>query len=198
MNVTLKNLSKLAKDWNLNDEERFILLHRIGSVTDAIDMIILGADLMNQENDQVNIEELIRNHKLLPHPEGGFYRETYRSESSTGIFYLLTKGQKSSFHRIKSDEMWHFYGGDSISIVEITNDKIIKETILNKSNVQYVVPANVWFGVYLPEGSKFAFMGCTVAPAFHFSDFEMGSKDTMLAEFPKAKDMIEKLLRTEK
>jgi predicted cupin superfamily sugar epimerase len=145
-----------------------------------------------------NIEQLIQTHSLLPHPEGGFYRETYRSEASTGIFYLLTRGQKSSFHRIKSDEMWHFYGGDSISIVEITSDKTIKETILDKNNVQYVVPANVWFGAYLPDGSEYAFTGCTVAPAFHFKDFEMGNKERMLVEFPKAKDMIEKLLRTKK
>lgn len=140
------------------------------------------------------INELIKLHNLLPHPEGGFFKETFRSEFSTGIFYLLGKGQKSSFHRIKSDEMWHFYDGDSISIVEITNTGMIKETILDKNNVQYVVPANVWFGAYLPDGSQFAFTGCTVAPAFHFSDFEMGNKEKMLKEFPHAKNMIEKLL----
>lgn len=140
------------------------------------------------------INELIKLHNLLPHPEGGFFKETYRSEFSTGIFYLLGKGQKSSFHRIKSDEMWHFYDGDSISIVEITNTGTIKETILDKKNVQYIVPANVWFGAYLPDGSQFAFTGCTVAPAFHFSDFEMGNKEKMLKEFPHAKHMIEKLL----
>lgn len=140
------------------------------------------------------ISELIKLHNLLPHPEGGFFKETYRSEFSTGIFYLLEKGQKSSLHRIKSDEMWHFYDGDSISIVEITITGTVKETILNKDNVQYVVPANVWFGAYLPEGSDFAFTGCTVAPSFHFSDFEMGDKKEMLEEFPRARDMIEKLL----
>jgi predicted cupin superfamily sugar epimerase len=140
------------------------------------------------------ISKLIELHNLLPHPEGGFFKETYRSEFSTGILYLLEKGQKSSLHRIRSDEMWHFYGGDSISIVEITIMGTVKETILNKSNVQHVVPANVWFGAYLPEGSEFAFTGCTVAPAFHFSDFEMGDKEEMLKEFPRAKDMIEKLL----
>lgn len=141
------------------------------------------------------IKELVKTHSLLPHPEGGFYKETYRSEFSTGIFYLLEKGQKSSFHRIKSDEMWHFYGGDSISIVEITKLGTIKETILNKNHPQYVVAANVWFGAYLPEGSEFAFTGCTVCPAFNFSDFEMGNIEFMLKEFPEAKDMIEKLLR---
>lgn len=142
--------------------------------------------------NQVN--ELIKTHNLLPHPEGGFFKETYRSEFSTGIFYLLEKGQKSSFHRIKSDEMWHFYAGDSLSIVEITHAGTVKETRLDKSNPQYVVPANVWFGAYLPDGSSFAFAGCTVAPAFHFADFEMGDKDKMLKDFPQAKEMIERLL----
>jgi len=142
----------------------------------------------------IQLTELIKLHNLLPNQEGGLFKETYRSEFSTGIFYLLEKGQKSSFHRIKSDEMWHFYDGDSISIVEITNTGAVKETILDKNNVQYVVPANVWFGAYLPDGSKFAFTGCTVAPAFHFSDFEMGNKEKMLKEFPLAKNMIEKLL----
>ena len=122
---------------------------------------------------QRNIEKLIQDNKLSPHPEGGFYRETHRSEYSTGIFYLLTEGQKSSFHRIKSDEMWHFYGGDSISIVEITQEGTIKETVLDGNKPQYFVQANVWFGAYLPDGSEYAFTGCTVAPAFHFSDFEM-------------------------
>ena len=141
-----------------------------------------------------SIEELIETHQLLPHPEGGFYRETYRSACSTGIFYLLSKGQKSSFHRIKSDEMWHFYGGDEISIVEINSNGAIKETFLNKDNPQYVVPANNWFGAYLPENSEYAFTGCTVAPAFDFKDFEMGNKEKLLQEFPEAKVMIEKLL----
>lgn len=141
------------------------------------------------------INELVTLHDLMPHPEGGFYKETYRSPFSTGIFYLLTNGHKSNFHRIKSDEMWHFYSGDSIAIVEITNSGSIKETLLNKDNVQYVVPANVWFGAYLPKGSSYAFTGCTVAPAFNFSEFELGSKEQLLKEFPKARAMIEKLSR---
>ena len=70
--------------------------------------------------------------------------------------------------------------------------------IINKNNVQYIVPANVWFGAYLPDGSNYAFMGCTVAPAFHFKDFEMGDKEQMLKKFPEAKNMIEKLLWIEK
>jgi predicted cupin superfamily sugar epimerase len=90
--------------------------------------------------------------------------------------------------------MWHFYGGDSLIVVEITTKGEIKETILNKLNPQYVVPANIWFGAYLSDESEYAFAGCTVAPAFHFKDFEMGNKKILLKEFPKAKEIIEKLL----
>lgn len=90
--------------------------------------------------------------------------------------------------------MWHFYGGDSISIVEITAQGEIKETLLNTNQVQYVVPANVWFGAYLPDGSEYAFTGCTVAPAFHFSDFEIANKAELHNLYPNARKMIEKLL----
>ena len=140
------------------------------------------------------IQELIQTHGLIPHPEGGFFKETYRSEFSTGIFYLLPQGQKSSFHRIKSDEMWHFYGGDSLTVVEITPEGMLKETRLDKNHVQYVVPAGVWFGAYLESASQYAFVGCTVAPAFHFEDFELARKDEFLASYPQHTAMIQRLI----
>lgn len=141
-----------------------------------------------------HISNLISLHELIPHPEGGYYKETYRSQYSTGIFYLLTKGHKSSFHRISSDEMWHFYGGDAIIIVEISKEGILKETRLDKENVQYVVEANLWFGAYLPDDAEYAFTGCSVSPAFEFNNFELASKEKMLKDYPHAKAMIEKLL----
>ena len=140
------------------------------------------------------IQELIQTHGLIPHPEGGFFKETYRSEFSTGIFYLLPQGQKSSFHRIKSDEMWYFYGGDSLTVVEITPEGMLKETRLDKNHVQYVVPAGVWFGAYLESASQYAFVGCTVAPAFHFEDFELARKDEFLASYPQHTAMIQRLI----
>jgi predicted cupin superfamily sugar epimerase len=140
------------------------------------------------------IQELIQTHDLKPHPEGGFFKETYRSGFSTGIFYLLAVGHKSSFHRIKSDEMWHFYGGDSLTVVELTQEGELKETRLDKNNVQYVVPAGVWFGAYLENGSDYAFVGCTVAPAFHYEDFELAQKDEFLAAYPQHSRMIHKLI----
>lgn len=126
---------------------------------------------------------------MLPHPEGGYFKETYRSlemthtsrgerSVATGIFYLLEKGQSSSLHRIKSDEMWHFYAGDPLIVYEKSIDGSIKETVLGSDFKrgqlsQYVVPAGTWFGAYLPEGSQYAFVGCTVSPGFDFNDFEL-------------------------
>ncbi len=141
----------------------------------------------------MNAKEFVKKLDLSPHPEGGFYKETYRSQASTGIYYLLERGQKSSLHRIKSDEMWHFYAGDSLMIVEINAQGEVKETRLNKDLFQYVVPAGMWFGAYLPQGSEFALVGCTVAPAFRFEDFEMGDKHKLLELYPGASEAILRL-----
>lgn len=137
--------------------------------------------------------ELIEFYQMLPHPEGGHFKETYRSQEvtqtsrgersvATGIFYLLEAGQSSSLHRIKSDEMWHFYAGDPLVVYEKASDGTIKETILGtdfKSGQlsQYVVPAGAWFGAYLAPGSQYAFVGCTVSPGFDFNDFELVAKE---------------------
>lgn len=127
----------------------------------------------------MRVEDLIQSNNLIPHPEGGFYRETYRSAHSTGIYYLLKRGERSALHRIKSDEMWHFYGGDSLLVLEVLSNGDIKETLINSQNPQCVVTANTWFGAYLPEGSNFAFCGCTVAPAFDFKDFELATSSSV-------------------
>jgi predicted cupin superfamily sugar epimerase len=142
------------------------------------------------------IHNLISRFNLSPHPEGGFFAETYRSESSTGIYYLLGQGDQSCFHRIKSDEMWHFYSGDPMVIVEINQKGEIKETELGaNATFQYVVPANTWFGAFLKDKSQYALVGCTVSPAFHFSDFEIGLKEDLLRNFPHCKLMIERLTK---
>jgi uncharacterized protein len=145
------------------------------------------------------VQKLISHYEMQPHPEGGFYKETYRSEFSTAIYYLLTKGHKSSLHRIKSDELWHFYEGDSLTVVELTEGGSFKETRLGRNIekgelVQYVVAAGVWFGAYLPDDSEYAFVGCTVSPAFEFKDFEIGNKAELLKNYPQAVSVINKLL----
>lgn len=152
------------------------------------------------------VYEIVKKLDLKPHPEGGFYRETYRAGGkfgdhnySTAIYFLLTPGNFSALHRIKSDEVWHFYSGDSITVVEITPNEV-KKTIIG-SNIengevpQYVVPVGTWFGSYLNDGGKFGLIGCTVSPGFEFADFEMGKRADLLRSFPNAKDEIIRLTR---
>jgi uncharacterized protein len=141
----------------------------------------------------VTQNELIERYGLEPHPEGGFFKETYRSEHSTAIYFLIPAGKSSRLHRIKSDEVWHFYAGGPMTIVEIAPGGKVLKTTLGPGAFQHVVPAGHWFGGYPHEGSPFSFVGCTVAPAFRFEDFELGAREELLKEFPQARDVIERL-----
>ena len=154
-------------------------------------------------------DELIRRFELLPHPEGGFYRETYRAQDqfttpqgerncSTAIYFLLPAGAQSSLHRLKSDELWHFYLGDPLQIVEIHPDGRVLKTVLGRDiasgqNLQHIVPAGVWFGSFPLTEHGYSFVGCTVAPGFDFADFEMAVRGELLNEFPHAQECIERL-----
>jgi len=158
------------------------------------------------------IEEL----KLEKHPEGGWFREIYRSEEivgkeglpkgfsgarniSTSIYYLLEGNDFSSFHRIKSDEIWHYYVGvSSIEILFIQNGKLKKQVCGNKpeqgQHFQIIVPKNTWFAARLTDRKGFALVGCTVSPGFHFDDFELATNN-LLKEYPHLKNEIEGLIQ---
>ena len=125
---------------------------------------------------------------MSPHPEGGWYAETYRSNlmvetargprpASTCIFFLLAEGQVSHLHRIQSDEMWHFYQGEALEIVELDKDGQLVRTQLDTNAPQHLVKAGRWFGSR-PMGA-YALVGCTVAPGFDFADFELASPDQL-------------------
>ncbi len=151
--------------------------------------------------------------QLLPHPEGGYYKETYRSKEtilfsgfsgernfSTAIYFLLEENNFSAFHKINSDELWHFYAGDALEVIEITLSGELKLTAIgndleNGEQLQYVVPANTWFASRVKKGGKFSLVGCTVAPGFDFKDFEMAKRDELVRSFPNHKEVIEKLTR---
>jgi len=157
------------------------------------------------------------NHLLLqPHPEGGYYKETYRSEGiiaetalkdfkgarsySTAIYYLLAHGDFSAFHKIKSDECWHYYAGDTLLIHILYNEEnyecIKLGSAIDKDEVlQFVVPANTWFAAECAEESLFVLTGCTVAPGFDFADFEMADKKNLIDKFPAHHEIISKLCR---
>lgn len=150
---------------------------------------------------EVSAKEMMQRLDLKPLPaEGGFYRETYRSTVSTAIYYLVTPDNFSVFHRIKSDEVFHFYAGDPVEMIQLeekgTITRIILGTNILSGNIpQVVVPKGVWQALKLQTGGKWALMGTTVAPAFEFKDFELGERRKMLSEFPKHRESILKFTR---
>jgi predicted cupin superfamily sugar epimerase len=157
--------------------------------------------------------ELMQSLGMQAHPEGGAFVETYRSNTnvrnqdlferpaSTGIYFLLGTGEFSAFHRIKSDEMWHFYSGDPLMIFEISEDGQWKETIVGSNwregqLFQYVVPAGAWFASQPLKGTfGYSLVGCTVAPGFDFADFELASCSRLIQEFPQHEKLIRPLTR---
>lgn len=159
-------------------------------------------------------EQLITKLNLLPHPEGGFYRETYRSNDgvelkepfngvrsfSTCIYFLLSSDSFSAFHRIHQDEIWHFYDGSSVNLHIIFPDgkyvfQKIGTDILNEQMPQFVVPAGCWFAANIEIERDFSLVGCTVSPGFDFKDFELGERKDLLANFPQYEDLIFRFTR---
>ncbi len=160
-------------------------------------------------------EELIEELRLKPHPEGGYYSETYRSKGiiktedgefpdgrnfGTSIYYLLGSDDISKLHRIKSDEIWHHYEGSSITIHMIHPNGEYNKLSLGKDLTkgqypQQIVPAGAWFGVTVDVADSYVLCGCTVAPGFDFQDFEMAEIKSMLEAFPQHQEIIEVLLR---
>lgn len=146
---------------------------------------------------------------LRPHPEGGFYRETYRSTTlvangrtaATMIYFLLLQGQVSRLHRIDADEGWHLYLGGALEIFEFHEpepDAAPRVTRLGTDlargeRPQHIVPAGRWFGAAPAAGAAYALVGCTVAPGFEFSTFELAERAHLTAKFPDARDLIHRL-----
>ncbi len=152
---------------------------------------------------------------LSPHPEGGYYRATYKSEltivrsalpgsyqgdrsASTAIYFLLDEGNFSAFHRIASDEVWHFYAGSSLVVYVIDPDGNYSELHLGGGSdevFQAVVKAGCWFASRVKDGAGFALVGCTVAPGFDFADFELAARSELVAAYPAHQKLIEELTR---
>ncbi|MDH4127297.1 MAG: cupin domain-containing protein [Spirochaetota bacterium] len=163
----------------------------------------------------ITASDIINRYNLIPHPEGGYYRETYRSNGiisknslpktfkgdrvySTAIYFLLPEESKSSLHCLPSDECWHFYLGGPLTIVTINPNGKVEKTLLGQDindgqTLQHFVEGGHWLGAYPNTGSKFSFVGCTTAPGFDFSDFTMGKRSELIKLFPNAKEIIIKL-----
>jgi len=161
--------------------------------------------------------QLIQQFNLQPHPEGGWYKQNYKSTEwitcgalperfggdrffSTAIYFLLEKGSFSAFHRIKSDECWHFYTGDPLLIYVIKHDGNLETVSLGNDfgqgqQFQYIVPANCWFASSPAPGSEYCFAGCTVSPGFDFADFEMADCNRLSLEYPQHEKIIRRHCR---
>jgi predicted cupin superfamily sugar epimerase len=165
----------------------------------------------------MNYKYFIDKLKLEKHPEGGWFKEVYRSGElikkehlperfsgsryhSTSIYFMLTSDTFSAFHRIKSDELWHFYKGLPVTIYMIDEAGKYSEILLggdpdSGEMFQCTIPAGVWFGAKVNEPDSFCLVGCTVAPGFHFDDFELGEREGLKKLFPQHKSIIERLTR---
>jgi len=161
------------------------------------------------------IQNLIHQYNLLPHPEGGYFKETYRSKESiptsglpsrfpgertfsTAIYFLLLKDLFSAFHRIKSDECWHFYEGDSLKVhvLHLNGSYELIQLGRNREQgevYQAIVPAGAWFAS--ETTGEYSFVGCTVAPGFDFADFELARASELITEYPETALLIERLCR---
>lgn len=155
--------------------------------------------------------------RMQQHPEGGWFKEVYRSEGlipqealppdfggvrnfSTSIYFLLQGDQFSGFHRIKSDELWHFYSGSPLNIFQIDNEGLLHEHHLGLDieageGPQLVITKNTWFASRLKEQEKdnYALVGCTVAPGFNFVDFELAEVEILSERYPQHVELIQQL-----
>lgn len=151
---------------------------------------------------------------LQAHPEGGFYKETYRSAEvasamglpsrfngdrnlSTAIYFLLRSQDRSVFHRIKSDELWHYYAGSTLHIYVLMNDALVTHKLgpcVEKGETfQVVIPAGCWFGAKVANEESYTLAGCTVSPGFDFRDFEMADREKLHQTFPQHRTIIDLL-----
>lgn len=125
----------------------------------------------------------IRRLGLEPHPEGGWYRETLRTDHCTTIYYLLEPGTSSAWHRLHgADEVWHHYAGDLLALYQL-GPAGLERSLLGDEVHHLVVPAGVWQAAE-PARDGFVLVGCTVAPAFTFERFELGAREALLREYP--------------
>ncbi|BCQ25632.1 cupin domain-containing protein [Caballeronia sp. NK8] len=164
------------------------------------------------QRERIDSSALIERLGLEPHPEGGFFRETYRASgrvtrenggesrsASTAIYFLLCDGAHSAWHRIRSDEVWHFYAGDPIDVhVLDENGTLVTHRLGNALEhagavFQAVVEAGDWFAAECHDADGAALVGCTVAPGFEFSEFELAAPGALETRYPKHRELIARL-----
>ena len=154
---------------------------------------------------------------LEAHPEGGHYRQTYRADlvlakeslpaefkgarsAATAIYFLLRGEEFSAFHRLRSDEVWHFYVGSTLVVHVIEPAGEYSSIVLGRDLeagqvLQAVVRAGCWFASHVADWKSWALVGCTVAPGFDFEDFELAKRAELVAKYPQHRELIERLTR---
>ena len=165
----------------------------------------------------INAAYWIKHLSLARHPEGGYFQEIYRSDEliskdslpdryegprafCTSIYFLLQSDEFSHLHRLKSDELWHFYSGSSLTVhlIEQTGDYSFVRlgNDIEKGEVfQTVIRAGTWFGAIVDNPRSYSLIGCTVAPGFNFADFELADREKLLDLYPKHASIINRLTR---
>ena len=161
--------------------------------------------------------EWIRHLQLQKHIEGGWYSEVYRSpfiletrSSSpiltadrsvcTHIYFLLEQNEFSTLHRIRSDELWHFYDGDNLIVYEIDASGKLTEHKLGKDIANGFLPFCMiskgnWFGARVASGGSFSLVGCTVSPGFDFADLELANAEMLIKQYPEHRELIKSLTK---
>jgi predicted cupin superfamily sugar epimerase len=188
---------------------------RVGTLLILFLITCVGANAQEGVHDMATANEIIQKMGLQPLPEeGGYYKETYRSEVTlsgqadgqsvgTGIYYMVIPSSFSALHRlINGDEIFHFYGGNPVEMIQIDpsgelRTYTIGSDVLKGEVPQVIVPVNTWQALRLKEGGSWALLGTTVSPGFEFKNFELGTRDNMLNSFPQHRDQVLKFTRAE-
>jgi uncharacterized protein len=181
---------------------------------DYVSLFLFCSRINKLEKLMDESEKIIQVLDLVPHPEGGYYNEVYRSAEvllssalpsrykssrsfSTSIYFMLCRDQVSHFHNVQSDETWHFYKGSSLILhcfdINGYSKKIIGCNILVGQLPQFTIPKGTWFAAEVEDKTSYSLIGCTVAPGFDFADFELAVADNLAAIYPTHKDLIKKL-----
>lgn len=140
--------------------------------------------------------------QLEPHPEGGYYRQVFGNDASgkkdvSTIYYMLTDSDMSAFHRLhEMTEIWYYHAGEPFNIYVIDPDgKLTVHNLSPDGEMQVVIHPGQWFAADIPSKEGFCLVGCAVAPAFTFENFELGRKEELLQRFPQHSEVIQKLCR---
>lgn len=169
------------------------------------------------DND-TEVSAIVKNLGLQPHPEGGFYKQAFKSphrvksldknryddeerHAGSAIYYLLNRHDFSAWHRLKSDELWHHYSGSTVRIHIIDKEGNLSSYLLGdplknaNATHQVHIPAGCWFSAENVNKTSYSLVGCTVTPAFEFKDFELANRESLSRTYPQHTDIINRLTR---